>query len=118
MSKWKLRMPAMYEDIPQGGYIPSAGVTLPIALLLYLIYSVIGSIPTMVQAFAYLIPRVTAGQDPFSLIGDYWLKPRHHSGAVHEGYHTVRCFYIRRIEKRPSHYRLVARAHPPAVYRA
>ena len=60
---------------PQGGYIPSAGVALPVALLLYLIYSVIGSIPTLIQAFAYLIPRVTAGQDPFSLIDDMLADP-------------------------------------------
>jgi len=103
MSKWKLRMPAMYGDIPQGGYIPSAGVALPIALLLYLIYSVIGSIPTMVQAFAYLIPRVTAGQDPFSLIGDMLADPAIILVALFMTGLTipVTVFYIRRIEKRP-----------------
>lgn len=103
MSKWKLRMPAMYGDIPQGGYIPSTGVALPVALLLYLIYSVIGSIPTLIQAFAYLIPRVTAGQDPFSLIDDMLADPAIILVALFMTGITipVTVFYIRRIEKRP-----------------
>jgi membrane protease YdiL (CAAX protease family) len=103
MSKWKLRMPAMYENIPLGGYMPKAGVALPIALLLYLIYSVIGSIPTMVQAFVFLIPRVAAGQDPFTLIGEMLADPAIILVAL---FMTglaipVTIFYIRRIEKRP-----------------
>jgi len=103
MSKWKLRMPAMYGDIPGGGYMPSAGVALPIALLLYLIYSVIGSIPTFVQAFAYLIPRVSAGQDPFSLIDDMLADPAIILVALFMTGLTIpiTVFYIRRIEKRP-----------------
>jgi len=103
MSKWKLRIPDMYENIPQGGYMPRAGVALLIALLLYIIYSVIGSIPTLIQAFAYLIPRVSAGQTPFSLVDDMLADPAIILVALFMTGLTIpiTLFYIRRIEKRP-----------------
>ena len=103
MSKWKLRMPAMYENIPLGGYVPKAGVALPIALLLYLIYSVIGSIPTMVQAIVFFAPRVREGQSPFDLIGELLADPAIILVALFMTGLTilVTAFYIRRIEKRP-----------------
>jgi membrane protease YdiL (CAAX protease family) len=103
MTKWTIRKPAMYQNIPEGGFVPRAGVALLIALLLYIIYSIVAGIPTFVQAFAYLMPRVTSGQSPFDLINDMLADQSIVLVALFMTWLLIltTIIYIRRIEKRP-----------------
>ena len=103
MSKWKIRTPEMYQNIPEGGYAPRPGIAILVALLLYLIYTVMSVIPQGVQAVLWFAPRIGAGQSIFDLMEGYMNEPSTLLTALYGGalLILVTAFYIRRIEKRP-----------------
>ena len=103
MSKWKIRTPEMYQNIPEGGYTPRSGVAILVALLLYLIYTVMSIIPQGVQAVLWFSPRMGEGQSILDLQEGYMSDPSTLLTALYCGalLILVTAFYIRRIEKRP-----------------
>lgn len=103
MTKWKFRTPQMYENIPEGGYTPRSGIALLVALLLYLIYTVLQIVPQGVQAALWFVPRVSESTSIFDLLQGYMQDPSTLLTALYSGalLILVTAFYIRRIEKRP-----------------
>lgn len=103
MTKWKFRTPDMYQNIPLGGYTPRSGIAMLVALLLYLIYTVMSFIPQGAQAALWFAPRLGEGQSIFDLLQGYMQDPSTLYTALYAGalLILVTVFYIRRIEKRP-----------------
>lgn len=103
MTKWKLRTPEMYQNIPEGGFAPRSGIAMLVALLLYVIYTVMAVIPQTVQAVIYFVPRVGEGAFIFDQMQEYMSDPATLLTALFAAglLILVTAFYIRRIEKRP-----------------
>ena len=103
MTKWKFRTPEMYQSIPEGGFAPRSGIAILVALLLYVIYTVLSVFPQGVQAALWFVPRVGEGQSVFDLMEGYMKDPSTLVTALYCGalLILVTAFYIRRIEKRP-----------------
>ena len=103
MTKWTLRKPDIYQNIPEGGFAPRSGVAMLVAMLLYLIYSCIAAIPALVHAAIILAPRVDEGLSMPELIDTYTSDPSTLPVSLFLTALLIltTVFYIRRIEKRP-----------------
>lgn len=103
MTKWTIRKPDMYREIPEGGFTPRSGIAVLISALLYLIHAGLSIIPLLVQAVIFFVPRVGSGGDVFSLMDEYMKDP----GTLLVSLFLVgllilvTAFYVRRFEKRP-----------------
>lgn len=104
MNKLMIRTPKMYEPMREAHFLPGTGLTLIIALILYLIYFLIREVPAFIIDLIYYSGRtITNDVEAWQAIHEYITAPGTMLAALAltSIFFIITLLYVRFFEKRP-----------------